>query len=61
MKKWWPSIWIWKVEIKDAEDDETLSELFFLSEKRARKYIKKYEKNWDGCKVIYGGEILWLW
>lgn len=59
--KWYPNIRIWKVEIKDAEDDETLSELFFLSEKRARKYIKKYEKNWDGCKVVYGGEILWLW
>lgn len=56
------NILIWQLEIIRPADQEVLYQLFFLTEKRAMKWIKKnkekfakYNWNWR-----LGGESLWF-
>lgn len=56
------NILIWQLEIVRPADQEVLYQLFFLTEKRAMKWIEKNKEkfsqhNWD-CRL--GGQLLWF-
>ena len=61
MKKFTPSIIIWNVELRDKEDDMVLQNLYFLSYKRAAKFVEKRKAELADYGVGIGGEPLWLW
>ena len=62
MKKFTPSIVIWKLKLSYIKDDAIIQNFYFLSRKRAEKFWKKHEFEWKKeYEVILGGEQLWLW
>ena len=63
MKKFEPAITIWNVMFVDKTDMKTIIDNeYFLSYKRAKKYVEKCEKSkeFDDVVINLGGEPLWL-
>lgn len=56
------NILIWQLEIIRPADQEVLYQLFFLTEKRAMKWIKKNKEKFDKYNWNWrlGGESLWF-
>lgn len=56
-------ITIWDVELIDEKSNLVLGHKYFLSCRRARKWMEKRETNYllDGIKTAIGGEDLWIW
>lgn len=62
MKKYVPSILIWKLEIYDWEElDYPVQTMYFLFHTMAKRFWKKHEEELSGYKVTLGGERLWFW
>ena len=62
MKKYVPSILIWKLEIYDWEElDYPVQTMYFLFHTMAKRFWKKHEEELSGYKVTLGGEQLWFW
>lgn len=61
MKKFTPSIVIWNLELSAKDDGTVLQNIYFLSYKRAKKFLEKHKEELEEYKVILGGESLWLW
>ena len=64
MKEFESAITIWNVMFVDKTDFKTIVDnKYFLSYKRAKKYVEKCEKSKEYNDVIInlGGEPLWLW
>lgn len=59
MKKFTPSIVIWNLELSDK--DGICQNLYFLSRKRANKFLQKHDAELKEYEVILGGVQLWLW
>lgn len=57
------SITIWDVEIIDESSNTVIGHQYFLSFKRAMKWMEKNEENslLEGFRMTIGGEDLWLW
>ena len=64
MKRYIPSIMIWNVSLYDREyDGVLLQNLYFLSRRRAHKWVEKHLNELIERNISYGigGEQLWLW
>lgn len=61
MKKFAPNIVIWNITVSNKTDGFPLANYYFLSYKRAKKFLEKYIDEWEGFQVVLGGETLWLW
>lgn len=57
--KYTPSILIWNLEI--IYNDNASQNIYFLSHRRAERFLKLHMSELDGCKYVLGGEQLWLW
>lgn len=56
------NILIWEVALYSRENGDLIGQEFFLSKKRAEKYIAKNKWKWeDSCIATLGGTKLWLW
>lgn len=57
------AITIWTIDYISVEDNIILGHEYFLSLKRAKKYMKKREQELEqeGIRMIYGKDDLWLW
>lgn len=57
------SITIWDVELISEDDNLVLGHKYFLSFRRARKWMEKRETDYllNGIKTAIGGEDLWIW
>ena len=55
-----PSIIIWNIELRDKESNFVCQNFYFLSYKRAKKFLKRNEKEYDEYNITLGGEPLWL-
>ena len=61
MKKFTPNIVIYNVGIYDKKTYFPLANYYFLSYKRANKFLEKHLDEWSkNYNVILGGETLWL-
>lgn len=56
-------ITIWDVESIDENSNLVLGHKYFLSFRRARKWMEKHETDYllNGIKMTIGGEDLWIW
>lgn len=56
-------ITIWDVEIIDESSNTVIGHQYFLSFRRAVKWMEKNEANYllEGFRMTIGGENLWLW
>ena len=62
MKKYTPSILIWKLEIYDWKElDYPIQTIYFLLYAMAKRFWKKHEEELSEYKVCLGGEQLWFW
>ena len=60
MTKFTLHITIYTVELFD-QYNITVQAFYFLSAKRAKKFMEKHMPDWEGYRVTMGGEPLWLW
>lgn len=63
MRKFTPNIVIWNVTLYSKKDGFPLCNYYFLSYKRAKKFVEKHTDEWiKDFDVDYclGGETLWL-
>ena len=58
-KKWTPSIIIYEVVIEFGGELE--QRLYFLSSKRAEKFLAKHKEELKDYDTYIGGVQLWLW
>ena len=58
-----PHILIYKVELSDRSTNNVVQELYFLSYRRAKRFVQKNkaEIHQQNLYWLIGGEILWLW
>ena len=57
-----PSIVIWNIELRDKESNFVCQNFYFLSYKRAKKFLERNEKEYyNEYNIALGGEQLWLW
>lgn len=61
MKNFCPHITIWSIELRDRASGILAGQEFFLSYRRASKYLEKHQKEWEDYEICLGGEPLWLW
>jgi hypothetical protein len=62
MKKYVPSILIWKLEIYDwGEFNYPVQTMYFLFYAMAKRFWEKHEEELSEYKVILCGERLWFW
>lgn len=63
MKKWTPRILIWTLSLYYREDDMWFQNLYFLSERRAMRFIDKHQKEMNERNIRWGlcQEPVWLW
>lgn len=61
MKKFIPSIIIYKLKIADKKTMLTYQNVYFLSYKMARRFWRKHKEELKNYYVSIGGEQLWLW
>lgn len=56
------SICIWQLEILDKETYENIGSMYFLTQRGAKRYGAKREKEWEeyGWTWTYGGEPLYF-
>ena len=57
------TITIWSIDYTSMDDNIVIGHEYFLSFKRAKKYMEKREQELkqDNIKMAIGGEDLWLW
>lgn len=61
MKKFTPHILIHEVELRSKEDCGHIQSFYFLSYRRARKFVDKHAEEFSCFRVGIGGEPLRLW
>ena len=59
IKKWTPSIIIYEVVIEFGGELE--QRLYFLSSKRAEKFLDNHKEELQDYETYIGGVQLWLW
>ena len=59
--KFTPSIVIWEVVLELMEDQSVSQRFYFLSYRRAKKFVERNEDAFKDYYVCIGGEQLWLW
>ena len=62
MKKYTPSIIIWRLDLED-ENDMCFQTEYFLTEKGVKRFLKIHKKEIEeqNLSYTYGGVQLWLW
>lgn len=57
------AISIWTIDYISVKDNIVIGHEYFLSYKRAKKYMEKHEQDLEqeGIRMTFGVDDLWLW
>ena len=63
MKKWTPSIIIWKLDLEEKGNGEYFQSLYFITQRGVKRFLKNHKKEIEEQDLSWswGGEQLWFW